>query len=64
MDGVHEAWLMNRFEHDDTPPHHTIPILLPGVPLVNSTCTVGYNSVDDFLYFQAVSPDYCVMLNV
>ena len=36
-DGIHEAWL---FEHADTP--DPIPILLPGVPLVNSIWTLGF----------------------
>ena len=40
--------------------HHTIPILLPGVPLVNSIWTL---SVAWLLYFQAVIVE-CLILNL
>ena len=36
MDGIHEAWSINRFEHADTPiPSHN-PNIVACVPLVNS----------------------------
>ena len=61
--GIHVAQLMNRFEHADTPSHN------PYIVTWCATCKLHLyswllSSMHDFLYFQAVSHDYCVMLNV